>query len=278
MNDTPASLDRGRIALQRREGSALDFIITSRENPAVRQYTLLASSRRERTDRGLFVTEGMKLTAEAAGAGCRLQSLYVTQEAAAKYRQKLEEIGELTLVSPSVAKKLSDTVTSQGVFGVYKKPEPKSLRLSPQGRYLLLSGLQDPGNVGTILRTAAALGITGVILSPDCPDPHGPKVLRASMGGVFRLAMEFRPIGEAVQALEQAGIRVWAAALDSRAIPLQEAGLGSGCAVAIGNEGAGLEKEVIDLCGGTVIIPMAPGNESLNAAMAAGILLWEMTR
>lgn len=252
--------------------------ITSRENPAVRRYTLLASSRKEREDSGLFVTEGVKLTSEAHSAGCVLRSLYVTAQAAMKYAARLAVMGEFILVSESVSQKLSGAVTPQGVFGVFEKPEPRALCLSSDGRYLLLDGLQDPGNVGTVIRTAAALGITGIILSRDCPDPYSPKVLRASMGGVFHAALEVREIPQGIKALKAAGVHVWAAALHSRAVSLREAGLGPGCAVVIGNEGAGLDEEMIRLCDGAVIIPMAEGNESLNAAMAAGILLWEMAR
>lgn len=256
----------------------MDKMITSRDNPAVRHYTLLASSRKERTQSGLFVTEGIKLTVEAYDAGCALQSLFVTAEAQAKYRARLAAMGEAVLVSESVAQKLSGVVTPQGVFAVFAKPQESCPAFFQDGRYLLLAGLQDPGNVGTILRTAAALGVTGVILSPDTPDPFSPKVLRASMGGVFRLAMETLAVSETIAMLKEAGVRTWAAALDNRAVSLRDAGLGAGCAAVIGNEGGGLDSDVIALCDGTVIIPMAPGSESLNAAMAAGILLWEMVR
>lgn len=256
----------------------MEKMITSRDNPAVRRYTLLASSRKERGKSGLFVTEGIKLTAEAYDAGCVPQSLFVTAEAEEKYRARLAAMGEAVPVSESVAQKLSGVVTPQGVFAVFEKPPEKRPGWIRDGRYLLLAGLQDPGNVGTILRTAAALGVTGVLLSPDTPDPFGPKVLRASMGGVFRLSMETLPVPQAIAALKEAGVRTWAAALDSRAVSLRDAGLGPGCAVVVGNEGAGLDRESIALCDGTVIIPMVPGSESLNAAMAAGILLWEMAR
>lgn len=249
--------------------------ITSRDNPAVRQYTLLAASRKARAEEGLFVTEGIKLTKEAAQA-CSLQKLYVTEAAIQKY--DLYPFGEPVLVSEGVAKKMSLTPAPQGIFGVFQKPGTRRIPLSVSQYYLVLSGLQDPGNVGTILRTAAALGIGNVFLSPDCPDPYSPKVLRASMGGVFRLALETGETAEMITALEQAGIKVWAAALSPKAVPPQQAGLQAGTAVVIGNEGRGLAPELVDLCKGIIQIPMVPGNESLNAAMAAGILLWEMAR
>lgn len=249
--------------------------ITSRENPAVRQYTLLAASRKARMEEQLFVTEGAKLTKEAVQT-CSLKELYVTETAIQKY--DLDSLGEPVLVSDGVAQKMSLTPAPQGIFGVFHQPQPYEIPLSVSQCYLVLSGLQDPGNVGTILRTAAALGIGNVFLSPDCPDPYSPKVLRASMGGVFRLALETRETAETITALDQARVRVWAAALSPKAVPPQKAGLKAGSAVVIGNEGRGLAPEIAALCKGIIQIPMAPGNESLNAAMAAGILLWEMAR
>lgn len=249
--------------------------ITSRENPAVRQYTLLAASRKARMDAHLFVTEGIKLTMEAAQS-CLLQELYVTETAIEKY--SLPSCREPVLVSDGVAQKMSLTPAPQGIFGVFQQPRPCRIPLSVSQHYLVLSGLQDPGNVGTILRTAAALGTGNVFLSPDCPDPYSPKVLRASMGGVFRLALETRETAEVITDLEQAGVKVWAAALSPEAVSPQQAGLKAGSAVVIGNEGRGLPSELTALCKGIIQIPMVPGNESLNAAMAAGILLWEMAR
>ncbi len=249
--------------------------ITSRENPAVQQYTFLAASRKARMEEHLFVTEGIKLTKEAAQT-CPLQELYVTETAIKKY--DLHSFREPVLVSDGVAQKMSLTPAPQGIFGVFQQPQSSRIPLSVSQYYLVLSGLQDPGNVGTILRTAAALGIKNVFLSPDCPDLYSPKVLRASMGGVFRLAVETRETEEVITFLKQAGVKVWAAALSPDAVPPQQADLKAGSAVVIGNEGRGLTSELVALCKGIIQIPMVPGNESLNAAMAAGILLWEMAR
>ena len=166
--------------------------ITSRENPAVKQYTALASSRRRRREDGRFTTEGVKLTLEAFTAGYTPEALFLTQDLTDSVRRRLMPVAaacrRLYEISPSVAAKLAGAVSPQGVFGVFMMLDNRAqpVKIGSNGKYLLLSSLQDPGNVGTILRTAAAFGTDGVILSADCPDLYAPKVLLASMGGVFR--------------------------------------------------------------------------------------------
>ena len=131
--------------------------------------------------------------------------------------------------------------------------------------------------VGFALLLPQWFGLDGVFLSSDCPDLYSPKVLRATMGGIFKIPLEVSDdLTEVIDRLQETGIRVCAAALDGQAVPLQQAGLGNGCAVVIGNEGNGLPGHLIERCGQAVMIPMRPDSESLNAAMAAGIFLWEM--
>ncbi|WP_195377126.1 TrmH family RNA methyltransferase [Anaerotruncus rubiinfantis] len=258
--------------------------ITSRENPAVKEYVRLAGSRKARRETGRFVTEGVKLTAEAFNAGCTPRAAYVTEEAFKRYDvlTKLAEKGlELVEISSSVAAKLAQSPSPQGVFGVFSMLDNQTqpVKIGSNGKFLLLSSLQDPGNLGTILRTAAAFGVDGVFLSDDCPDLYSLKVLRASMGGVFKVPSAVcGDLDGIIAALRQEKVPVWAAALCEGAAPVSKAKLAGGCAVVIGNEGNGLAKEMIDQCDGAVIIPMRPDSESLNAAMAAGILVWEMTR
>lgn len=258
-------------------------IITSRENGQVRNYALLAASRKARAEQGLFVTEGIKLTCEALEVGYEPIQLFVTDDVCGKHAAFLERAasmgGRFFCVADSVAEKLAQSVTPQGIFGVFRKPPDREPIVRPEGRYLLLSSLQDPGNLGTILRTAAAFGIDGIYLSEDCPDLYSLKVLRASMGGVFKLAVGIRDdLGDAVCSLKEAGVRVYAAALHQKAETMRPGFLGAGCAVMIGNEGGGLPPELVEACGGALLLPMRADSESLNAAMAAGIFLWEMTR
>ena len=259
--------------------------ITSRDNPFVKQFVRLSSSRAARREEGLFVTEGIKLTGEALSSGYPMVSLYMTAQAAEKYADALRAFSltkqEITEISGPVAEKMAQAASPQGVFGVFRmldKPR-EHVTIKSNAHYLLLCGLQDPGNLGTILRTAAAFGVDGVFLSPDCPDPFSPKVLRASMGGVFKLPLQG---GEETTAqiamLRGQGVKVYAAALTETAQTLSSGMLRAGCAVVIGNEGAGLSPAVMDACDGVLQLPMQPDSESLNAAMAAGIFLWEMTR
>lgn len=259
--------------------------ITSRENPAVKQYVQLASSKKARYEQSLFVTEGMKLTTEAYAAGYQSHMLFATEDAMDRYFDDIQSIAltshQFLRISQSVAQKLAKSVSTQGVFGVFSMLDNKmtDVKIDCNGKFLLLSSLQDPGNIGTILRTAAAFGVDGVILSHDCPDLYSMKVLRASMGGIFKLPIHVtEDINSSIRMLQENGITVYAAALDDHAIPIQEASLKSACAVVIGNEGNGLSQEVIEQCSQTMIIPMKPNSESLNAAMAAGIVLWEMNR
>ena len=259
--------------------------ITSRDNSQVKNYIQLASSRKERAAQGQFVTEGCKLTREAYDAGCVPATLFVTKSAAEKYSQELEEIflsaQNIYEISDNVSQKMTQTVTPQGVFGIFHMldKERQDVKINDHGRYLLLSSLQDPGNIGTILRTAAALGIDGIFLSSDCPDIYSPKVLRCTMGGVFKLPVTVSlDLRQLISRLKNAGITVYAAALTDDAVSLKEACLGSGCAVVIGNEGNGIRGDVLAECSRALIIPMRPDSESLNAAMAAGIIMWEMTK
>lgn len=286
--------------------------ITSRDNPSVKRYALLAGSRREREQLGLFVTEGIKLTCEALEAGFVPIELFATEDALERDFERAQRVAlaceeGFYKVSNQVADKLSKTVTPQGIFCVFRLPEggrrpigsdrePGSYEsaigsrtLSPEHGEpetafggtgtLLLCSLQDPGNLGTILRTASAFGVGRVVISDDCPDLFSPKVLRASMGGVFRVPVTVTPdMLSEIDALRASGTRVFAAALHSGAISVCAAPLDENVAVVIGNEGAGLPGEVIDRCDGTIIIPMERDSESLNAATAASVILWEMYR
>lgn len=262
-----------------------DKKITSRQSPAVKRYVQLAGSRRARYEQELFVTEGVKLTGEAFAAGYRPVELFATEEV---FESAFDILSPVALaaesfyrITPVVADKLAQSVSPQGVFGVFRMLDngTQPVKISSNGRFLLLSSLQDPGNLGAILRTAAAFGAR-VVLSGDCPDLYSPKVLRASMGGVFRAPVAVSDdLGGWIDALREAGVPVWAAALRQDAKQLREVSLGEGgYAVVIGNEGNGLADEIVARCTGSLIIPMEPGSESLNAAMAAGIFLWEMYR
>lgn len=260
----------------------MEQTITSRDNPAVKEYTLLLTSRKARHEQRLFVTEGEKLTREALLGGCACKRLFFTARAWRAYETRYAKTdAQICLVNESVAAKLSGTQSTQGVFGVFSMldNDAQPVKIENSGAYLILSSLQDPGNLGTILRTAAAFGIDGVFLNEDCPDLYSLKVLRACMGGVFKLPVQrVDNLLDVVSRMKAEGVFVWAAALHKKAQMAGRTELSNGCAVAIGNEGAGLGERLIQACDGVLALPMRQNSESLNAAMAAGIFMWEMAK
>lgn len=257
-------------------------MITSRENSLVRLAAGLVARKRARDESGLFVAEGVRLCGDAAESGVEIETLLVTEEALRRYpevERLRQSVAKTLLVSEPVADKISATKTSQGVFAVCKKLDirQRTVTIRSSGHYLLLDRIQDPGNLGAMLRSGDALGIDGVYLNAGCADLYSPKVLRGSMGGVFRVPVqENTELPEMVRGLRAAGVPVYAAALTGKAVSAARVELSKGGAVLIGNEGNGLPEELVEACDGSVVIPMARGANSLNAAVAAGIFMWEM--
>ena len=250
--------------------------ITSRENAKVKYACRLASSGAFRRAEGRFLAEGRKLCPELC-RGAELETLFCTESALEKCPELSELPGEHYLVEDHVADKLADVGTHQGVFGVFRTPVHTLEEVKTGGRYLALERVQDPGNVGTLLRSAAAFGFDGVLLSDGCASVFAPKTLRASMGAVFRRPVWSVTPEELGALLRHSGIPLYGAALRPDAMDARQADY-SRCALAIGSEGRGLSREVLDLCDKTVLIPMSPRCESLNAAIAAAVLLWEAYR
>lgn len=258
--------------------------ITSRENPQIKAFCKLSGSKKQRDISGSFTLESVKLVLEAFENGVSIEKVFLTESAEKKYEEKLFELLNSGIpvirVSEEVGRKLSEADTPQGVFAVCKKLDKSFAAdtIENKGVYAALCGLQDPGNIGTILRTAEALGVRGVLMSEDCCDIYNPKVLRASMGTVFRLPI--RVCGDfcgALRELSAAGVPTYAAVLDENAESLTDIAFdGVGVAV-IGNEGNGLSEAVAACCDRRVTIRMKGNAESLNAAMAAGIILWKLT-
>lgn len=248
--------------------------ITSRTNPLAVRVRKLNSRRACRRAEGVFAAEGPKLLAEALRWGAELETVVCAEGVS------LPELppGVRVVEAPdSLLASMADTESPQGVIFLCRGralalPE----RLEP-GRWLVLDGVQDPGNVGTVWRTADAFGADGVILCGGCADPWSPKTVRATMGAAFRLPVYEGTIDEAAERLARAGVPLYAAALredtaDVRAVRLD------GAAVVIGSEGRGVSRRALELCRGTVKIPMRARCESLNAAVAAAVVLWEMAR
>ena len=250
--------------------------ITSRENAKVKYACRLASSGAFRRAEGRFLAEGRKLCPELC-RGAELETLFCTESALERCPELSELPGEHYLVEDHVADKLADVGTHQGVFGVFRTPVHPLEEVKTGGRYLALERVQDPGNVGTVLRTLDAFDADGLLLTGGCAAPFGPKTVRASMGAVFRRPVWSVTPEELGDLLRRSGIPLYGAALRPDALDARQADY-SRCALAIGSEGRGLSREVLDLCDKTVLIPMSPRCESLNAAIAAAVLLWESWR
>lgn len=242
--------------------------ITARKNPLLQQVRRLLNSRREREAAGLFVADGVKLLAEAVTYWPGLDTVILSDGV----QVQVPEAVHLVRVPEDVMASISPMQTPQGALFLCRLPEKTAF--VPKRGMLLLDGIQDPGNLGTILRTADALDIP-VALLEGCADPYSHKTVRASMGAVFRTPVVCTTWAEASAAFREAGIPVAVTALTQRAEDLRQAALPE-MAVVIGSEGRGVRQEVLDGADRELIIPMNPRCESLNAAIAAAIVMWQM--
>ena len=244
--------------------------ISSRKNPLLQQVKKLISSRKERENAGLFVADGIKLLQEAVKFCPGLDTVILSEGVEAEVPDHVRVVR----VPKDVMASISPMETPQGDLFLCRLPEKQEF--VPQPGMLLLDGIQDPGNIGTILRTADALQIP-VALLEGCADPYSHKVVRSTMGAVFRTPVLQTTWAEAKEKCAAAGIPVAVTALSERAKDLRQADL-KRMAVVIGSEGRGVRQEVLDSADAELIIPMNPRCESLNAAVAATICMWQMTK
>ena len=242
--------------------------ITSRKNPLMQQVRRLISSKKERENTGLFVADGVKLLDEAVKWYDGLDTVILTEDVSVNLPEGVRAVA----VPEDVMASISPMEAPQGALFICRMPQKNAF--IPKPGMLLLDGIQDPGNIGTILRTADALDIP-VTLLEGCADPYNHKTVRASMGAVFRTPVLQTTWQEAAKACKAAGIPVAVTALSDRAEDLRNAKL-SNMAVVIGSEGRGVRQEILDAADGELIIPMNPRCESLNAAIAAAIVMWQM--
>lgn len=243
--------------------------ITSRRNPLLQQVRQLLSSRRARQEAGLFAADGTKLLEEAVRWYDGLETVILAEGVS---DPGLPEQVRLVEVPGDVMESISPMKSPQGALFLCRLPEPKPLQVIPGA--LILDGLQDPGNLGTILRTADALEVP-VVLSQGCADPYSWKTVRASMGAVFRSQPLQGTQAEILAACRAGGIPLAVTALSPRAEDLRRVRLGR-YAVVIGSEGQGVDRTYLERCDRELIIPMNPRCESLNAAAAATIVMWQM--
>ena len=244
--------------------------ITSRKNPLLQQVKKLLSSRKAREEAGLFVADGTKLLQEAVRYYPGLRTVILSDGVEAQVPEHVRVIR----VPGDVMESVSPMASPQGALFLCDLPEKTDF--VPRGGMLLLDGIQDPGNLGTILRTADALDVPAVLLE-GCADPYSHKVVRASMGAVLRRDVIRSSWAEVEAACRAAGIRIGVTALSDRASDIRRADL-KDMAVVIGSEGQGVRQEILSSADAELIIPMNAHCESLNAAVAATIVMWELAR
>ena len=244
--------------------------ISSRKNPLLQQVKKLLSSRKEREKAGLFVADGTKLLEEAVKHYPGLHTVILSEGVEAEIPEGVRTVR----VPEDVMASISPMEAPQGALFLCRQPE--KTEFIPKPGMLMLDGIQDPGNIGTILRTADALEIP-VVLLEGCADPYSHKVVRASMGAAFRTPVVQSTWAQVQDACKNAGISIAVTALSDRARDIREADL-TQMAVVIGSEGRGVRKEILESADAELIIPMNPRCESLNAAIAAAICMWQMKK
>ncbi len=250
-------------------------LLSSRNNDAVKAACKLRDDSRTRAEQGLFFAEGAKLCLELCRS-CRLHTLYATPLALRRTPALASQREQTVPITDSVAQKLAGTKASQGVFGIFFTPQAADA--VPQGarRVLALDSVQDPGNVGTLLRSAAAFGFDAVVLGSGCAAPFSPKALRSSMGAAARLPLVYAlDLPAVLQDLRAHGMRCFGAALrDAVLLQTVSGPFPGGLCVVIGSEGKGLSQSVLQACDTVVRIPMTDRVESLNAGAAGSVIMW----
>lgn len=249
--------------------------ITSRQNPLIAHIRRAGSDRAYRRKEGIFLIEGFNLIEECIKSGGEIDTLVVAEGVCLPF--PVPAAGRVVSVPAAVMKSISAVESPQGVLALCKMPSLLPPEALTGVRYLVLDGVQDPGNVGTVWRSADAFGADGLFLLHDCADPFGPKTVRATMGACFRLPVWEGYLDTLTRLLSAADIPLRATALRQDTADLRDLDWARAAAV-IGSEGRGVSQAVLDACAVTVKIPMRQRCESLNAAVAASVVLWEMYR
>lgn len=254
-------------------------MITAASNSRIKRLIQLNQKTKLRRLEDVFVVEGMKMFLEAPAD--RVKEVYVSASFLERCacRERLEKIG-YEAVADSLFQKISDTCTPQGILCVVEQfhYNMKEMLQKEKPLLLVLENIQDPGNLGTMLRTAEGAGVDGVIMSRDTVDIYNPKVIRSTMGSIYRMPFLYTDdLADAIETLRQAGVNVCAAHLKGKQL-YTEADYCQGSAFLIGNEGNGLREETAQRADTYIKIPMEGSVESLNAAVAGAILMYEASR
>ncbi len=279
-------------------------IISSTKNEKIKNISALLKSKKARDEQGVFVIEGIRIFKDTLKTASEyVESIFISESIlgdniiqkdhislnstiTALFSVSLPDTISVYVVKDSVLDSVSGTVTTQGVIALIKKPTHTLADLLSNNassnktefqnkRLLVLENIQDPGNLGTMLRTAEAAGMTGIIMSGNCTDIFSPKVVRASMGSIFRMPFVYcDDFIKALNKIKEKGITIYAAYLHG-GVPYKEIEFDSNYAILIGNEGNGLTDSAVNAANKRVFIPMSGEIESLNAAVAAAILMYK---
>ena len=257
--------------------------ITSKDNSLIKHIHKLNKSDKYRKEHSEFTAEGIRICKDAFLSNAKISSLLVCEDIIEKNSDliyEIENVSENSYVLPkSLFKEISDTKTPQGIICVIKALDNPTLfdKIKSNVKLLALENIQDPSNLGTILRTAEAVGVSGVILSADCCDIYSPKVVRGSMGAVFRLPFKVVDSFDNY-ILDNKNINFYASVVYEDAEKVTDFKFEEPCVLLVGNEGNGLKESTVKLCDKRLTIPMNGRAESLNASAAAAILIWEMVK
>ncbi len=257
-----------------------EFIeISSKDNPLIKFVSLLQSSAKHRKENNLFVLEGLRICDDAYQNNIRFDKLIVTKSAIQKHCEYINRFATVSqscyVLRDDLFKKISDTNSPQGIIAVAKIPETNG-NISSSGRYIALENLADPSNLGAIARTVEALGVSGIILSADSCDPYAPKSLRSSMGTLLRVPVYI--VDDIVEFIGKNNLRAFACVVDKDAALITSQEFKDGDVLLIGNEANGLSNNTKQAAYRNITIKMQGKAESLNAAAAAAIAMWEMVK
>lgn len=258
-----------------------NYIITSKNNPTIKDIKEYLTSSKERRKDKIFVLEGVRLCCDALKSGCRIISVFATEDCQKKYADNVELLKENCVdfytVSEDVLKSISDTVNPQGVVCTVVMKH-NTFEYECGKKYIALDTIQNPDNLGAISRTAEAFGIDGMVICGGC-DIYNPKALRASMGALYRLPVRMcQNLEKEIELCKEVGIQSFATVPDRDACDITKTDFGKGALCIIGNEGNGVSKYIIDACDQKITIKMQGRAESLNAAAAASITMWELVK
>lgn len=255
-------------------------VIESRDNALIKLIVALQGTSKARKENGLFVLEGLRICDDAAQNNIHFDKFIVSNTAFSRLKKDIDKLSENSqdcyIIPDNLYKKISDTISPQGVMAVAKIPSITFEVIDVKGKYIALENVSDPSNLGAIARTGEALGISGIILSANGCDPYSPKVLRASMGTLLRMPVFL--LENFAEEIGKLGLKTYSAVVDDDAKPITEISFEEGCCIIIGNEANGITEETKKVSDCLFTIPMSGRAESLNAAVAASISIWEMMK